>query len=121
MDWRQRLLDAATKTGRSDRAISRAARLGPNALNEIRNTDKEPRVDRVLKLIEEIGVSRSHVFLGIELSPDVEEIIQLLEGASPAIRQGFATLLRERRPVAATQEPQPGPVAIGSDSPAGSR
>ncbi|MCO5092639.1 XRE family transcriptional regulator [Bosea sp. (in: a-proteobacteria)] len=121
MDWRQRLLNAAEKTGRSDRSISLAANLGPNALNEIRNTSKEPSVERTLKLIEEIGVSRSYVFLGIEITPDVEEIVELLGRASPLARQGFAAFLRERQPPEAKTAPQPDPQAAASENREASR
>lgn len=116
MDWRQRLLDAAEKTGRSDRSISLAANLGPNALNEIRNTDKEPSVDRALKLIQAIGVSRSYVFLGVEITPEVEELVMLLGQASPAAQKGFAEFLRERQPPAATPERRPDPEGQGPDT-----
>lgn len=104
MDWRQRLLDAAEKTGRSDRSISRDAGLGPNALNEIRNTAKEPSVDRTLKLIKAIGVSRSYVFLGIEMTQEVEQIVELLGQASPTAQKGFAAFLQEKQSRAAKRE-----------------
>jgi hypothetical protein len=58
-DWVNRLLLAAEKDGRSDRAISLAAGLGPNFLNELRNLNKAPTVPKVVALANELNVSLS--------------------------------------------------------------
>ncbi len=65
-NWKTRLLKAVDEDPRSDRAISLAVGLGVNTVNELRNTDKSPSIDKVLKLAEELGLSLGYVFWGAE-------------------------------------------------------
>ena len=65
-NWKSRLLQAVDDDPRSDRAISLAVGLGVNTVNELRNTDKSPSVDKVLKLAEELGLSLGYVFWGAD-------------------------------------------------------
>lgn len=65
-NWKTRLLRAVDEDPRSDRAISLATGLGVNTVNELRNTDKSPSIDKVLKLSEELGLSLSYLFWGAE-------------------------------------------------------
>ncbi len=95
--WRERLIAAADADPRSDRAISLAAKLGPNFVNELRNTGKEPGIKKVLKLADELGVSINHLFFGGELTQEDEEFLDLLRGASALEREGFLAVLRARR------------------------
>lgn len=71
-NWKSRLLKAADEDPRSDRAISLAVGLGVNTVNELRNTNKSPSIDKVMKLAEELGLSLSYVFSGDE--PDAQPI-----------------------------------------------
>jgi transcriptional regulator with XRE-family HTH domain len=100
--WRERLIDAVDRDGRSDRAISKAAKLGPNFMNELRNTTKEPGVDKVLRLAEVLNVSVGYLFMGADLSPEDEEFVSLLRSSSREERLHLTGLLRSRR-VAAKQ------------------
>ena len=99
--WRSRLLRVIDASGRSDREISTAAGLGVNAVNELRNTDKQPSVDRVLKIASVLGVSLSFLFLGREASPEEDEFLTLLAGATDAERKAVALLLRRNSPTEA--------------------
>lgn len=63
-NWKTRLLKAVDEDPRSDRAISLATGLGVNTVNELRNTDKLPSIDKVLKLSEELELSLSYLFWG---------------------------------------------------------
>lgn len=94
--WKQRLLAAIEADGRSDRAISLAADLGPNFVNELRNTEKEPSVKKVLKLADELNVSLTHLFIGDNTTREDEEFLRLLRQSSDAERAGFLALLRAR-------------------------
>lgn len=94
--WRERLLAAVDADGRSDRAISLAAKLGPNFVNELRNAQKEPGVKKVLQLANELNVSLSLLFLGSETTPEDEEFLALFRSASDAEREGLLALLRAR-------------------------
>lgn len=99
-DWRERLLaavDEAIAQGRSDRDISLKAGLGPNFVNQLRNSETEPSVKNVLRLAAELRVSLSTLFLGRETSPEDEESLSLLGAITPAEREGLLSLLRARR------------------------
>lgn len=96
-NWRDRLIEAVDADPRSDRAISLSAGLGPNFVNELRNTDKEPSVKKILKLAGELRVSLAHLFLGSEITPEDEEFFDLLRNASQAERDGILAVLRARR------------------------
>ncbi|WP_010660239.1 helix-turn-helix domain-containing protein [Brucella anthropi] len=65
-NWKSRLLKAVDEDPRSDRAISLATGLGVNTVNELRNTDKSPSIEKVMKLSEELGVSLAYLFWGAE-------------------------------------------------------
>jgi transcriptional regulator with XRE-family HTH domain len=98
-DWKQRLLDAVEKDGRSDRAISLAAGLGPSFVNELRRTEKEPGIQRVLKLAAELNVSLATLFLGREdITPQDEELLQLARQTSAEEREAILTLWRGKHP-----------------------
>lgn len=97
-DWRERLIAAVDADPRSDRAISLAAKLGPNFVNELRNTEKEPGIKKVLKLANELGVSLAQLFLGGDITPEDEEFLDLLRGSTEAERDGFLQVLRARQP-----------------------
>lgn len=93
--WRDRLLEAVDKDGRSDRAISLAAKLGPNFVNELRNSTKEPGVEKVLKLAAELKLSRSALFSGFDLSVEDEELLALFLDLSPESRDSLTALARQ--------------------------
>jgi len=95
--WRERLIAAVDADPRSDRAISLAAGLGPNFVNELRRQDKEPGVKKVLKLARELNVSLTHLFLGRAATPEDDEFFELLGAASEAERESLLALLRARR------------------------
>lgn len=96
-DWKERLIAAVDADPRSDRAISLDAKLGPNFVNELRNTDKEPSLKRILKLAAELKLSTTYLFLGNELTQEDEEFIKLLRESSEAERDAFLAILRARR------------------------
>lgn len=94
-DWRSRLLQAVDVDGRSDRAISVAAKLGVNFVNELRNSDKEAGVGKVMKLAETLGVSLGYVFSGVELSAHDEGDLALFLALDPAKRRAILDLARQ--------------------------
>lgn len=97
-DWRERLITAVDADSRSDRAISLAAKLGPNFVNQLRNNAKEPGIKSILKLAGELGVSTTYLFLGSDLTPRDEEYIALLKAWPEAERDAFLAILRVRSP-----------------------
>jgi transcriptional regulator with XRE-family HTH domain len=94
-DWRTRLIQAVDADGRSDRAISEAAGLGVNFVNELRRGEKEPGVNKVLKLAGTLRLSLGFVFNGAEISARDEADLKLFLSLSPASRQAILDLARQ--------------------------
>jgi len=113
-DWKKRLLDAIDRDGRSGRSISAKLKLGPNAISELRNTDKTPSFDKVLKLIDEIGASRSYVILGYEIGPQEEELLSVLAELGPGALSAALELVR-RRAASDPKEPPRAPPEISPE------
>lgn len=63
--WRERLLAAIDEDGRSDRAISLAAGLGPNFISQMRGTKsaapKKPNIEYVRRLAAVLGKELSSI------------------------------------------------------------
>jgi transcriptional regulator with XRE-family HTH domain len=98
--WKERLLAAIEADGKSARAISMAAGLGPNFVTQLRE-GREPGVKHVIKLTDALGVSLTHLFVGggeIALTPEEKEFLRLLRQSPEAERQALLLLLRARRP-----------------------
>lgn len=99
--WRKRLLEAVKASGKSQRAISIAAGLNPGYVNSLFNEGKDPTISNLIDVCAQVGVSLSHVLYGYEMTAETEEILRLLEGASPGEREGLLQILRGRRSSAA--------------------
>lgn len=76
-DWRQRLLSAIEKSELSGREICRRAEVGSSFISDLKNAGKSPSAAYVVRVANAIPVSLTYVFAGIELSPEIEEVIQL--------------------------------------------
>ena len=96
--WKERLLDAVARDGRSDRAISLAAGLGPNFVNHLRQNETEPGIKKVLRLADELNVSLSTLFLGKDTSPEDEEFLKYLQSTTADERDALLALIRARHP-----------------------
>ena len=95
--WKTRLLAAIDADPRSDRKISKAAGNGVNFISELRLTDKEPSIEKVLKLADTLGVSLSYVFLGRDATPEEEAFLGLYSAAPPNKRRAVVELLSPDR------------------------
>jgi len=93
--WRQRLEAAVLKDDRSLRDISLAAGLSHGYLHGILRDEKEPTLDRFTKICQELGVSLSYALMGIEITPEVEQIISRIEGDAAAAN-ALVTILKAR-------------------------
>lgn len=89
-NWKSRLLKAVDEDPRSDRAISLATGLGVNTVNELRNTDKSPSIEKVMTLSEELGVSLAYIFWGsendkapIRSEHEIRSVISRIPGLKP--------------------------------------
>lgn len=95
--WRDRIIKAIDADPRSDRAISLATGLGENFVNQLRNTDKEPRLDHVLKVIDALDVSVSEIILGVELTREDEDFVRLVKSLTDDERAIYLTALKSPR------------------------
>lgn len=67
--WLNRIRDAVQADGRSPRAISLAARLGPNYVSEMLERGKVPGIDKLLRICQEINVSATFILTGASVTP----------------------------------------------------
>ena len=63
-EWRDRLLKAIEKDERSPRAISLAAKLGPNYLAQMIERGTAPSTTALVSLCDVLGVSVTYLFMG---------------------------------------------------------
>lgn len=81
-DWRDRLIEAIDRDGRSLRAISRAANLGSNYLTQMRERGTAPTTQALVSLCDVLGVSVTSILIGAAMSPSEEELLRLAAGLS---------------------------------------
>jgi hypothetical protein len=96
--WRQRLVDALKREGRSQRSVSLAVGNG-GLINSWLNEGKDPTIDNLMKVCREAGVSLPYVLYGFEIDAKVEELLLLLQG-NPEKLDATLRLLREGTPPA---------------------
>ena len=89
---RARLQAVVDADGRSLRDISLAAGLSHGYLHGILRDDKEPTLDRFQLVCKEMGVSATKILLGVDVSPEAEAIMKLLD-ADPDVRAAVLALL----------------------------
>jgi hypothetical protein len=63
--------------GRSPRAISLAAKLGPNYLTQMIERGTAPSTPALVSLCDVLGISLTYVFTGANMTPDQEELLRL--------------------------------------------
>lgn len=90
--WKERLQEAIDADGRSLRDVSLAAGLSHGYLHGILRDNKEPTLDRFIKICNALNVSVTYILLGARVSPATEKIVSLLE-SDPAARDAVLALL----------------------------
>lgn len=75
--WRDRLMKSIEADGRSPRAISLAAKLGPNYLTQMIERGTAPSTPALVSLCDVLGISLTYVFTGATMTPDQEELLRL--------------------------------------------
>lgn len=78
--WRERLvkiLEAQAQRGRSLREISKAAGLGPNYLQQMISTGKEPSISNLMAICSAVGVSIGELLDDGEVDAARREIMDL--------------------------------------------
>jgi transcriptional regulator with XRE-family HTH domain len=76
-DWRDRLMQAIERDVRTPRAISLAAKLGPNYLSQMLDRGTSPSTQALVVLCDILGVSLTYIFTGAEMSREDEELLRL--------------------------------------------
>lgn len=94
-EWKARLEAEIKRQNRSMRDVSLKAGKGPGYVHSILVGGKDPTIDNMIDVCNALGVSLSHILYGINASPETEEILALLEEASPGHREGILKILRD--------------------------
>jgi len=93
-DWKQRLEAAVEASGKSRRAISLAAGMGPGYVHSLLKEGKEPTIGSLIAICREIGVSAAHILLGFDISAQDEEALTLLAQVPEDKRPMVLAILR---------------------------
>lgn len=76
-DWRSRLRKALDRDERSDRRISLDAGLGPNFISQLYNDGKEPGIDKLMAVLNELGTAAAlTVIADYEISDQDEALLR---------------------------------------------
>lgn len=93
-DWRTRLTTTMARKEISARALSLSAGCGPGYVHSILKEGKDPTIERLRAVADQLDVTVSHLLYGIDVSPETAEVVQLLED-NPEKRQGILAILRQ--------------------------
>lgn len=96
-EWKQRLVKAVEKDGRSYRELSKLSGNGPNFVSELVRDGKDPGVERIIRLARVLGISLSYLFTGLELTGRDEEFARLVASLPVESKQAVLQLLRDRQ------------------------
>lgn len=91
---RSRISTALAEKNISKRQASLDAGLGPGYLHSILDEGKEPTVTKLAQVCNSIGVSLAYVLYGAEISPEVEQLISLID-ENPQKRDAILALLQK--------------------------
>lgn len=94
--WRRRLAEAVQASGKSKREVSISAGMGAGYVHSILSEGKDPTVQNLIRICDQIGVTVSHILYGYDLTPENEELLRLLKDATPEVREALIRLLRSR-------------------------
>lgn len=77
-EWRERLREVIEADGRSLRAISKAAGVGDNYVQQMLKDEKDPTFPRLAKVLNALGTGATlYVISGLRLTPEVETFLRL--------------------------------------------
>ena len=93
-DWIDRLKLAVEMDGRSKRALSLAAGLGPNFLSQLFTSHKEPGVNKFLSILNVLGAEAAlFVVMGLHFDDADEELVNSVLRLPPALRKKALNLV----------------------------
>ena len=115
-DWRARLKQSVSDSGRSLRDISLSAGLGETYLSDNLRRDKMPKIETLRAVCDELGVSLTYILTGAHVSPEVERALTALASVSDEKRSQL--LPRSQEAERGERSPQPGSAAQEKSGPA---
>jgi transcriptional regulator with XRE-family HTH domain len=92
--WRDRLRREIEAQKRTLRSVSMKAGLGESYVSGILNEMKDPSVERLAAVCNELHVSLSAILFGTTDTPEQEEFLNLLQRAPDPVRESVLHLLR---------------------------
>lgn len=99
-EWRDRLIRAIERDGRSPRAISLAANLGPNFLGQMLERGTSPSTQALVSVCSALGISLTYIFTGADMSTEDEELLRLAAHLPEKQRDLLIEMARQLRDVA---------------------
>jgi hypothetical protein len=96
--WFKRFVSAIDACGKSYREISLAAKLRPGYLHDVITKNQDPSVTRFMAICQAAGISPLYVLLGIERTPDLDELETIFSQMDEAQREAFLSLLDKMVP-----------------------
>lgn len=91
--WRTRLERGLKQKKLSRRKVSLAAGKGPGYVSSLLNEHKDPTIDNLIEICQAADLSLSFVLYGLEIDRETEEVLRLLQAASPRRRRAFLDAL----------------------------
>lgn len=76
--WFDRLLEAVSRDGRDMKAISRAAKLGENYVQQMVKDRKVPKIDSLVKLLQALGRADTlYIITGTEFTAEDRRLLEV--------------------------------------------
>lgn len=93
-DWRPRLQEAISKSGRSARDISLSIGRAPGYVHSLLKDEKEPTLPNVVAICDDLQISVQWLLFGVEMDGDAEELLKMYSGLPDTGRDEFMKMLR---------------------------
>lgn len=92
--WKDRLAAAINESGKSKRAISLAAGMGPGYVHSVLVEGKDPTIENLAKICDHAGVSLSFVIFGYDLHKEDEDLLVVLRSLPKDAKEGLLKALK---------------------------
>jgi transcriptional regulator with XRE-family HTH domain len=93
MRLRQAIRERWTDQGRSLAELGRQAGMGVNYVSQMLNDGKAPKAQAVVNLAEVLGISLTWLYLGVEMTAEDEQLLQLAAKVDESQKRQLLALL----------------------------
>lgn len=93
--WRERLGAALKASGKSNRKVSLDAGFGPGYIHSIMAEGKDPTIEKLMTICEQIPVSVPYILYGVDVTPEDLDLLTIMK-QSPEKRDAVLTLLQPK-------------------------